>query len=84
MFFINPKITFRDLDDAILIITPWDQKMHTLEFLGREIFLLMKESKTKDEILNYIIENYDVSKDIAEQDLNSFLNELIKKNIFNV
>lgn len=84
MFFINPKITFRDLDDAILIITPWDQKMHTLEFLGREIFLLMKESKTKDEILNYIIENYDISKDIAEQDLNSFLDELIKKEIFNV
>ncbi len=82
MFFLNPKITFRDMDDAILIVTPWDQKMHTLEYVGREIFLMLKESKTKKEIINYIVDNYDVSEVEAENDFDSFQQELLQKEIF--
>lgn len=82
MMKLNSKITYREIEDSILIITPWDNAMHTLEDTGKLIFEALIDAKEKSEILQEILDNYDVELVDAKNDLEQFIDSLIKKEIF--
>ncbi len=82
MIKLNEKITYREVEDSILIITPWDNAMHTIEDTGKLIFELLLDGKNKTEILKKILEDYEVELVNAEKDLNEFIDSLVKKEIF--
>jgi len=79
---LNNKITYREIDDSILIITPWDNAMHSLEDIAKLIFELLVDNKNQNEILQEIINNYDVDITEAKKDLNEFIDSLIIRKIF--
>ena len=82
MLLINGKITYREVDDSILVITPWDNAIHTVENIGKYIFENLIDGKNKESILDNIVNNYDVEKEIAKKDLDEFVSSLIEKEIF--
>jgi DNA-binding ferritin-like protein (Dps family) len=82
MIRLNEKITYREIEDSILIITPWDNAMHTLENIAKLIFEALLNNKNKKEILDEILDTYDVDKVKAQEDLDEFIDSLIKREIF--
>jgi len=79
---INELITYREVEDSIVIITPWNNAMHFIEETGKLIFEELLNGKNEDEILNRILEVYDVDRNEAEKDLAEFIEELKIKEIF--
>ena len=79
---LNDLITYREVEDSVIIITPWDNAMHILEDTGKFIFENMLKGVDEERMLDMIIEEYDVSKDEAKKDLNEFINSLKFKKIF--
>jgi len=53
----------------------------TLNELGTFIYNLLKEPKAFEEILSYVLTEYDVSNERAKQDLNNFLKSALEKEI---
>ncbi len=82
MIKLNDKVTYRKIEDSILIITPWDNAMHTLEDIGKLIFEALIDAKEKGDILQEILDNYDVELVEAKNDLEQFIDSLIEKEIF--
>jgi len=58
-------------------------KIFNINETGAFIFKCLKENKTKDEILELLLKEYDCSKDILLNDINEFINELKKRGIYN-
>ena len=82
MLIINDKVTYRKVEDSILVITPWDNAMHTVEDVGLYIFESLIDEKSKDLMLKEIVDSYEIEENIAEKDLNEFIGSLIEKEIF--
>jgi hypothetical protein len=82
MIKLNDKVTYRKVEESILIITPWDNAMHTLDDVGALIFDLLLSNKSNHDIANEIIDKYDIDIDTAENDLKELIDSLIKREIF--
>lgn len=57
------------------------EKVFVLEGLGKEIFDDIVNNCEYDTILQNILDSYDISKEIAKQDLDNFLKKLEEKEI---
>ncbi len=82
MFKLNSKVTFREIEDSILIITPWNNSLHTLENVGKDIFKLLLHKKSIEEIADIITSDYEVKKEIALKDINELIINLQQNEIF--
>lgn len=51
----------------------------TLDPVGTQIWKDLEAGKSRDEILNHILEDFDVTAEIASHDLDAFLNQLREK-----
>ena len=56
-------------------------KVITFNEVGAFIFNKIKEGKTKEEILDDLVKEYDAPKEEISKDLDEFLNDLIKNKI---
>jgi len=81
MFKINPDAIYRKIIDEYYILLPKDKVIHRLSDVASFIWEQLTDNNSEDDILNKIIEEYDVSREIAENDLKEFIDELIEKNI---
>ncbi len=81
MYKLNEKITYREVDDALLIITPWNNLIHSTESVGKDIFLMLVQNLSFNEISLKITEDYDIKKEEADNDIKEFINSLIAKEI---
>jgi len=82
MLIINNQITYRVVEDSMLIITPWNNAMHTIDNIAMYIFEALLEKKSEDYIAKEIVKKYDVDMSTAKKDLNDFIDSLIEKKIF--
>jgi hypothetical protein len=64
------------LSESGFIFNPNTGESFTLNPAGMEIFGMIREEKNNDEILDVILEKYDISKDLAEKDLDDFIHHL--------
>ena len=77
----NEKYPFRIIDGQALIIDPSTNVIKLLNAVGTRIWDLIDGKRTGNEILQNIIDEYEVSSEIAKTDLVKFLQELLAGNI---
>ena len=77
----NEKYPFRIIDGQALIIDPSTNVIKLLNAVGTRIWDLIDGERTGNEILQNIIDEYEVSSEIAKTDLVKFLQELLAGNI---
>ena len=53
-----------------------------LNSTSKDIFNYIKDGKAKEEIIDLLSKDYDISKDTLINDVDSFINEMIEKKIF--
>ena len=71
----------RNLGDEIVLMSKDGQEIHSFEDSGLLVWQHISEGKTPREILDSILEEYDVSEDQARSDLEVFFKDLRDKGI---
>ena len=64
------------LSETGFVFNPNTGESFTLNDMGMEIFDMLKKEKEAEEILQAIIEKYDIDRDLAEKDLDDFMHDL--------
>ncbi|MCM8781388.1 MAG: PqqD family protein [Candidatus Omnitrophica bacterium] len=74
----NKEVIFRDEGDEAIIFNPQNSEIIVINSIGRFIWSLCDGKNTKKEILKKILDEFEVSSEKAEQDLDKFLTDLEK------
>lgn len=75
----HPEVAFRLIDGEAVIITPRDGVMHTLNGVGTKVWAMLEKKPTFSELVDAVLESYQVKRDKVESDLGGFLQELLSK-----
>ncbi|MDY6048322.1 MAG: PqqD family protein [Bacilli bacterium] len=72
---VNQYLVIR-VEDALVL-----DNMITINEIGKDIFDFLKEEHSEDEVVSYILSNYEVSEEKAREDVHEFIEKLIQKGI---
>jgi hypothetical protein len=77
----NPALAWREIDDETIIISPNDSVMHELNDTGSFLWKNIDGKKSAAELAELLVENYDVTPDIALSDTQALLEELASRQL---
>lgn len=72
---VNQYLVIR-VEDALVL-----DNMITINEIGKDIFDFLKEDHSEDEVVSYILSNYEVTEEKAREDVHEFIEKLIQKGI---
>ena len=73
----HPNSSFRAIgDEGGLVVLPLKREVKVLNPVGVSIFALIDGSRTVDQIIRQICDEYEISEDVARRDVHEFLEEL--------
>jgi hypothetical protein len=67
--------------EAGLIFNPGTGDSFSVNNIGSEILVFLKENKSQDEIIGYLSSKYDVDKILIEKDMDDFVLQLTDYNL---
>jgi len=73
-------VAFRKISDKMVIVHPIENRLITINETGWAIWEMLDGRKTK-EIVDEIVDMFEVSKTKAQTDVNQFLLTLVEKNL---
>jgi len=76
IFSKNDKCPVRSLDDGLIIMSPTGETTHSLEDLGVFIWNLLDGQRSLQNVLETILEEYDVDEDQARDDLLQLITQM--------
>jgi len=71
------KLSNLAISDSGFVFNPSNGDSFTLNLIASFILNKLKENKTKEEVLESIIEKFEVEKSDAELDFDNFINQLM-------
>ena len=77
----NPALAWREIDEATVIISPSDSVMHELNDTGRFLWKNIDGTKSAAELAQLLVENYEVTPDIALSDTQALLEEMSSRKL---
>jgi len=75
------NLSYRQIEENFYIVQPEKKKLHELNEVSSFIWKCIDGKKTWGEILNKVIENFEVNRETAKQDLKELREVLIKKEL---
>ena len=72
---VNQYLVIR-VEDALVL-----DNMITINEIGKDIFDFLKEEHSEDEVVSYVLSNYEVTEEKAREDVHEFIEKLIQKGI---
>lgn len=76
----DPRVLWRAFDEEIALIAPWASSVHTLTHVGARCWELA-DGRTFQQIMDVLLEEFDVDPEVLRKDLEEFLDELAKRNL---
>src|SRR5260370_9930765 len=77
----NPAMAWREHDDYTIIISANDSVMHELNDTGRFLWKNIDGTKSAAELARLLVENYEVTPDIALFDAQALLEEMSSRKL---
>ncbi|MFH1459659.1 MAG: PqqD family protein [Candidatus Omnitrophota bacterium] len=77
----NKEAAWQEVEDNIVVITQQTKKIHVLSGCGLMLWQRLEQSQTKQDLLQAILDEYEVEPAQAQADLDKFLEEVIAKDI---
>ena len=77
----NPALAWREIDDETIIISPNDSVMHELNDTGSFLWKNIDGRKSAAELAELLVENYEVTPDIALSDTEALLQEMCSRKL---
>lgn len=78
---INTSFIARDLGDEIVLMSEDGQEIHSFEDTGLRVWQGISENQSPDQILQAMLDEYEVDEKVLRADLELFFQELIEKGI---
>ena len=78
------KYTVREIADETIFMADEGDELHTLDEVGSFIWKAIDGNKSLLSILNELCDEYDVERNVAENDLMNFISDLAEKGILTV
>ena len=73
----NPENAFQSIgDEGGLVVVPEHSRVQVLNPVGSTIFAMLDGQHTEEQIIRAVVEQFDVTEDVARRDLLEFLEEL--------
>ena len=77
----NPALAWREIDGETVIISPHDSVMHELNDTGSFLWKNIDGKKSAAELAELLVENYEVTSDIALSDTQALLQEMSSRKL---
>ena len=77
----NLEIITNEIDDEVLMMSIEDGKYYGLNAVGSEIWKLIEEPKTLEEIIPALMEIFEIDEDSCRKESLEFIESMIKNNI---
>jgi len=77
----NPALAWREIDEETVIISPNDSVMHELNDTGSFLWKNIDGKKSAAELAELLVENYEVTPDIALSDTQALLQEMSSRQL---
>ena len=77
----NPALAWREIDDETIIISPNDSIMHELNDTGSFLWKNIDGRKSAADLAELLVENYEVTPDIALSDTQALLEEMSSRKL---
>ena len=77
----NPDVAWRMVDEECIIIVPETSQATVLNPVGARIWELADGSRAMGQILEQLVNDYDVEPQVAEDDAREFLEHLVKRGL---
>lgn len=74
----HPHAAARTYDDKVLIVVPGRGEYNILNPVGTRVWDLIDGTRSIEEIVQAIVEEYDVTADVAESDVRELVEDLKK------
>jgi len=87
---LNKQITFADtvfaqeVDGEMVLLDMNSENYFGLDEVGSTIWQTMGKGKSLQEVLNALLEEYEVESDVLEKDLIRFVNQLLDNHLIEV
>lgn len=78
---VKDDVVARRVGEEYFLLTTGDATLHNIRESGVYIFEAIEKGADRDEILDGLVEEFDVGKEQAAADLDEFLRELEEKGI---
>ncbi|UCE27896.1 MAG: PqqD family protein [Candidatus Coatesbacteria bacterium] len=78
---LKGDLVARRVGDEYFLLTTGDAMLHNIRESGVFIFEAIEKGAGRDEILDGLVEEFNVEKEVAAADLDAFLRELEEKGI---
>jgi hypothetical protein len=78
---VQDGIAERVIDGRTFLVTTADNYLHRLNEVGTHIWALLHDRRTVGEIIDSIVKEYEVDREVAERDCYAFLQALRDKGI---
>ena len=77
----NPALAWREIDGETVIISPNDSVMHELNDTGSFLWKNIDGKKSAAELAELLVENYEVTPNIALSDTQALLEEMSSRKL---
>lgn len=80
---VNPEVLTTEVDDELGMMSIKNGSYYTLNPVGKRIWQLLEQGIAIDDMINILVKEYNVSKEICKNDIIDLMNVLEKKSLVN-
>lgn len=77
----NPQTAGRVIDGQAFIVTPDDNKLHTLNGAATQLWVLAVKEITTDDAATALCEEYEIDRETATRDAEACLDDMVARQI---
>ena len=77
----NPQTAGRVIDGLAFVVTPDDNKLHTLNAAATQLWQLAQQGVSADDAADALCAEYEVDRDTARADARACLDDLVSRQI---
>lgn len=77
----NPQTAGRVIDGQAFIVTPDDNKLHTLNGAATQLWVLAAKEITTDDAATALCEEYEIDRETATRDAEACLDDMVARQI---
>ncbi|MBZ0232814.1 MAG: PqqD family protein [Deltaproteobacteria bacterium] len=77
----NPQTAGRVIDGQAFIVTPDDNKLHTLNGAATQLWVLAKDGLSEDDAATALCAEYEIDRETAARDATACLDDMVARQI---
>lgn len=80
----NQEIIHNDIDGEVVIMSIAKNNFYGIDKIGSHIWELLENSRSVEEIITTMMQNYEVERETCEKDVIDFLDEALKNELITI